>query len=440
MQHDILTEGWSATPYWLDGLGAAPLCAGDLPAEVDVVIVGSGYTGLNAALECARAGRSTLVLEAGDPGQGCSTRNGGQISTSIKPTLDRLSAKYGAERGRAIRREGETALRWIESRLAENGIACDFRRVGRFHAAHSPQAYEALARDAEELTRREGIAAHPVPRADQQAELGSDMYHGGVVYPDHAALDPARYHRGLLCAVLAAGALVRGHAAVTGIVRRRGGFEVETQRGRMRAGAVIVATNGYTTRATPWLQRRVIPIGSYIIATEALPRDLMDRLSPRDRIVSDTRKVVYYYRPSPDRTRILFGGRVSANETDPRVSAPRLHADMCRIHPELRAYRVTHSWMGRVAYTFDELAHTGIHDGVHYAMGYCGSGVSMASYLGMRIGQRVLGRKEGRTAFDDLPFPTRPLYSGNPWFLPPLVAYYRWRDRARDRRAGIAAE
>jgi len=434
MADSIWKEGWSPESYWLDGLGPAPAMSAEMPAEVDVAIIGSGYTGLNAAIECARGGKSVLVLEAGDPGFGCSTRNGGQISTSIKPSLDKLQAKYGLERGKAIRAEGEAALEWIETRIADEQIDCDFRRVGRFHAAHTPQVYDELARDAETLSRTEGIEAHMVPRDEQRAELGSDGYHGGVVFPRHAAVDPGRYHRGLLSAALSAGAQVRGHCAATGIQRRPVGFDVETERGRVRAGNVIVATNGYTTGLTPWLQRRVIPIGSYIIATEALPKELMDRLAPKDRIASDTRKVVYYYRPSPDRTRVLFGGRVSANETDPQISGPRLFHDMCRIYPELRDYKITHSWMGTVAYTFDELAHTGVHDGVHYALGYCGSGVSMASYLGMRIGQRVLGLKEGRTAFDDLPFPTRPLYTGTPWFLPPVVAWYRWLDRMQYER------
>jgi len=435
----IWQDGWSDHSYWLDGLGPAPAISVDLPAEADVVIIGSGYTGLNAAIECARGGKSVLVLDSGDPGHGCSTRNGGQISTSIKPSLQKLAAKYGAERGRAIRDEGETALTWIESRIAEEGIACDFARVGRFHAAHTPQAYEDLARDAERIGRTEGIEAHAVPRAEQHAELGSDGYHGGVVFPRHAAIHPARYHRGLLKSALDAGAQVIGHCAARGVTRRPTGFEVATEKGLVRAGDVIVATNGYTTAATPWLRRRVIPIGSYIIATEPLPPALMDRLSPKGRIASDTRKVVYYYRPSPDRTRILFGGRVSANETDTHVSGPRLFHDMCRIYPELRDYKISHSWMGTVAYTFDELAHTGTHDGVHYALGYCGSGVSMASYLGMRAGQKVLGLSEGRTAFDDLPFPTRPLYTGTPWFLPPVVAWYRWRDRMQYDRS-IAAE
>ncbi|MEE4189723.1 MAG: FAD-binding oxidoreductase, partial [Roseobacter sp.] len=181
-----------------------------------------------------------------------------------------------------------------------------------------------------------------------------------------------------------------------------------------------------------------IPIGSYVIATEELPKDLVSELFPTGRIASDTRKVVYYYRASPDGRRVIFGGRVSANETDTAISGPRLFADMCQIFPQLTSYGVTHSWMGRVAYTFDELAHTGVHDGVHYAMGYCGSGVSMASYLGHKLGQKVLGRAEGITAFDGLQNPTRPLYYGNPWFLPATVAWYRRQDRRQTDKAAAA--
>lgn len=432
---DIWAPGWRETPYWLEGLGEMPRADDTLPREVDVLVVGSGYTGLNAAIETARGGRSTLVVDAGAPGGGCSTRNGGQIGTSVKPSLGKLKAKYGEARARAIRGEGEAALAWIEHRIAEEGIDCGFARTGRFHAAHSPDAYEALAREAARLARHEGVEAHALPRAEQRRELGTGAYHGGVVFPRHAALDPARYHRGLLQAAHAAGAQVVGHCAALSLDRRADGFEVSTEKGRLRARDVIVATNGYTGRLMPWLRRRVIPIGSYIIATEEVPEALMRQLFPTGRVASDTRKVVYYYRPSPDGRRVLFGGRVSANETDPAVSGPRLYDDMCQLFPELRGYRISHSWAGTVAYSFDELAHTGVHDGVHYALGYCGSGVSMASYLGMRAGQKVLGLKEGATAFDGLPFPTRPLYSGTPWFLPPLVAWYRWRDRRQHRNA-----
>ncbi|MGB7260716.1 MAG: FAD-binding oxidoreductase [Albidovulum sp.] len=433
-----LTADCKNSAYWLDGVPAPPVLADGLPAHVDVVIVGSGYTGLNAAIETARGGRSTLVVDAEDPGFGCSTRNGGQISTSIKPSLEKLTRRFGPERARAIRKEGEHALDWIGSFVGQEGIDCDFRQCGRYHAAHTPGHYEDLARDTETQRRTEGIEAFAVPKAEQRRELGSDVYHGGVVFARHASVDPAKYHRGLLSRAIAAGAQILGQCAVTTIQRDSSGFVLSTEKGRVRARDVIVATNGYTTGLTPWLQRRVIPIGSYIIATEPLPKDLMAELFPTDRIASDTCKVVYYYRASPDGQRVLFGGRVSAKETDTKISGPKLFADMCRIFPQLSDYQVTHSWMGHVAYTFDELAHTGIHDGVHYAMGYCGSGVSMASYLGMRLGQKVLGLAEGQTAFDGLPNPTRPFYTGNPWFLPATVAWYRRQDRVQYERAAAA--
>lgn len=407
-----------------------------LPEElVDVAIVGSGYTGLHAALETARAGRSTLVLDAADPGWGCSTRNGGQISTSIKPALKKLSALYGAERALAIRKEGETALDWIETFINSEKIDCDFRRNGRFHAAHTPSQYEQLCKSAETLSREEGIEAYPVSASEQRSELGSDAYHGGLVFPKHASLHPAKYHRGLLTRAMTAGAQVVGHCAVTKAERQQNHFTLQTGKGQVKARDVIIATNGYTSNISPWLQRRVIPIGSYIIATEPLPVKLVDELFPGDRIASDTCKVVYYFRASPDRRRILFGGRVSARETNTLISGPRLFKDMCRIFPQLSGCKVTHSWMGFVAYTFDELAHIGVRDGMFYAMGYCGSGVSMASYLGKRVGQKLLGQVDGKTAFDGIKHPSRPFYTGKPWFLPATVALYRGMDKLQYKKA-----
>jgi glycine/D-amino acid oxidase-like deaminating enzyme len=150
---------------------------------------------------------------------------------------------------------------------------------------------------------------------------------------------------------------------------------------------------------------------------------------PRNRIVSDTRKVAFYYRASPDRQRILFGGRVSVNETDPVVSGPLLHADMVKIFPELGQTRISHSWCGLVAYTFAELMRVSRRDGVHYAMGYCGWGGAGWRAIAACLGQQVLGVDAGRTAFDGLEFESRPFYTGTPWFLAPSICYYRWRDR-----------
>lgn len=429
MPSTLFTPDARMAPYWWDHVPRPQLPERALPATADVVVVGSGYTGLHAALQTARAGRHTVVVDAEDAGWGCSTRNGGQVSTSVKPSFALLARRHGAERAREILREGQRSLAWLGEFIAAEGIDCDFGVVGRFHAAHNAVQFDALVRAAQSQPAGLEVPVQIVPRSEQRRELGTDAYWGGVVYLHHASVDPARYHQGLLQRVLAAGAEVHARCPVTRLQPEDGGVRVATARGEIRARDVVVATNGYTGALTPWLQRRVIPIGSYVIATEPLPAGLMDELMPTPRIVSDTRKVVFYYRPSPDRTRILFGGRVSVDETDPALSGPLLHADLVALFPALRDVRISHSWCGFVAYTFDELAHLGCRDGIHYAMGYCGSGVGMGSYLGLRIGQQVLGLPEGRTAFDGLSFQTRPLYTGNPWFLAPSIRYYRWRDR-----------
>ena len=429
----MLSADIKLTPLWLDDVPALDDPQIIPSAEVDVLVIGAGYTGLNAAIETARGGLSTTVLDAGLPGEGCSTRNGGQISTSVKPSLDQLTSRFGRERALAIRAEGANALQWIESRIASENIDCNFQRCGRFHAAHTPTHFGKLVDEVQAL-RREAIEVEPISRTDQRDHLGTDVYHGGLFFPNHASLHPARYHRGLLQSAEDAGASVVAYCAALDIQREGNRFRVQTEKGTIHCGDVIVATNGYTGPVTPWLQRRAIPIGSYIIATEPLPLKLVDELFPDNRIASDTCKVVYYYRASPDRQRVVFGGRVSAGEIDPHLSAKRLQAHMCRVFPQLQDSKISHAWSGKVAYSFDEMMHTGTHDGIHYAMCYCGSGVSMASYLGMRMGLKVLGKSEGKTAFDDLPFPTRPLYSGKPWFLPPIVAWYRLRDKLQRQR------
>jgi len=423
-----LLDNTKLAPYWWDDVPRETLPEAPLPATVDVAIVGAGYTGLHAALQTARGGRSTLVLDAEDAGWGCSTRNGGQVSTSIKPSFDALTRRFGASRAFDILQEGQRSLAWLGEFIERERITCDFNRVGRFHAAHNAAQYRALAERVENQPKGLQVAAYMVPRSEQHTELGTDAYSGGAIYEQHCSVHPARYHQGLLKRVMCAGAEIATRCPVTRIERQEHGFRVITPRGTLLARDVVIATNGYTGGLSPWLQRRVIPIGSYMIATDPLPEGLLDRLIPKNRIVSDTRKVVFYYRASPDRTRILFGGRVSHQEADPRISGPLLRAEMVKVFPELADIGISHSWCGFVAYTFDELMHVGVHDGMHYAMGYCGAGVGTASYFGARIGQQVLGLEEGRTALDGLAFQTQPLYRGNPWFLAPSVLYYRLRD------------
>ncbi len=426
---DIFAADYRDRSYWWDDAPRPAPSTETPPARVDVLVIGSGYTGLMAARETARGGRSTLVIDAQDAGFGCSSRNGGQVSTSIKPDLATLSGRYNQEIGFGIRKEGMNALDCVADLIESEKLDCDWRRVGRFHAAHNPRQYEALVALSKSQPKGLEVPTEVVPAAEQRREIGSDYYHGGIVYPQHASLHPGKYHLELMRIAKAAGVQVIDHCPATNIARDGSGFTVTTAKGKITARDVVVATNGYTRPLTPWQRRRVIPIGSYIIATEPWPKEKMLALIPRDRALSDTRKLVFYYRLSPDQTRILFGGRVAYMENNPRVSAPRLHDWMTRIFPQLKPAKVTHSWMGYVAYTFDTLPHIGKQDGLHYAMGYCGSGISLATYFGMRIGQQVLGRAEGRTPLDNIPFPTRPLYSGNPWFLAPSIFYYRLRDK-----------
>jgi glycine/D-amino acid oxidase-like deaminating enzyme len=430
MSPALFATDYRSEPYWWQGAPCPSCPQVALPDRCDVAIVGSGYTGLAAAIELARGGRQVLLLDAEDAGWGCSTRNGGQVSSSIKPSFSSLKARHGEAVALSVRREGLNALEWIDEFIKRERFDCDYSRVGRFHAAHNAAAYNRLAREAAHQPKGLEVEVQVVPRAEQHREIGSDLYHGGLVYPAHAALHPGKFHRGLLSRAQQAGATLITRCPVTAIARDRTGFRLNAPHGVVRAREVIVATNGYTTGLTPWLRRRIIPIGSYIIATEPLSEGLARRLIPNNRVVTDSRKVVFYYRLSEDRERMLFGGRVAAKEIDPLISAPRLHRRMSQVFPELAATKISRSWGGFIAYTFDALPHLGQHvDGIHYCMGYCGSGVSLAPYFGTRLAQQLLGKPEGRTALDGLTFQTRPLYSGNPWFIPAAIAYYQLRDR-----------
>lgn len=456
MNADIFAPNFKPMPFWWertprpvfgDGGDGGDGDAGDsnsgsaLPATAEVLIIGSGYTGLSAAIQTARHGRHTVVVDAESAGFGCSSRNGGQVSTSLKPAFPLLAKQYGAQVALEILREGNNALAFIESFIKDNAIDCDFNKVGRFHGAHSPRAFKQLQQKIADIPRALNIGAYLVAPADARAEVGTDLYHGGAVYPRHACIDPGRYHQGLLTCALKAGAEVVTHCKVNRITRNNASakqFTVDTARGSITADDVLVATSGYTGRATPWLRRRIIPIGSYIIATEELPDEVIARLIPNKRVVTDTRKLVVFYRACPARKRILFGGRVSLRETDARRSAVLLRRQMTDLFPQLKTARVTHSWFGFVGYSFDETPHIGEHDGVHYSMGYCGSGISLASYFGMRAGLKIIGDPRGVTALDNLTFPARAYYRGDPWFLAPTIGYYRWRDRREQRRAAQA--
>lgn len=418
------------TPFWWEAARPAPPPAPEaLPEAAEVVIIGGGYTGLSAALTLGRAGVAALVLDAEAIGWGASSRNGGMVSGGLKVAGTNLK-KLGPARAEALAREAAGSFPFIEELIAREGIDCAYARTGRFVAAWTPKHHAAMAGRCEWLADITGGAVRMLPAGRTSEELGSRRYHGGMVVEMAGALHPARYVRGLAQAAARAGATLRGGVRVNAIGRAGDGFRIATAAGEVRARAVLSATNGYSLGGpNAWLARRLIPVGSYIIATEELPTETMRRLFPNGRMVSDSRRVLNYFRPDPDGIRVLWGGRASFSPTSPEAAAPVLHRMMVSVFPELAGARISHSWTGNVAFTFDFLPHIGAHDGVHFAAGCQGSGVAMQTWLGHQVALKILGRANQPSAFDGLPFPTLPLYAGRPWFLPIVGEWYRLRDR-----------
>jgi glycine/D-amino acid oxidase-like deaminating enzyme len=430
---DILASGFKTEPYWWEA--APPFAADDrpVPERVHVAIVGSGYCGLSAALELARAGTSVAVLESGSLGQGASSRNGGMVSGTIKLDWAGLEPRFGRTRGGALLDAARESFEYLEGLIEREELDADYERTGRFIVACNPLQFREL-NDAVKRLGERAATVQIVPREEQRREIGSDLYHGGVVIEQAGGLHPAKLHCSMLRATCGAGVKLCAHAEVRALERDGASSRLHTARGDLRAEEVLVATNGYTGRVTPALRRRVIPVTSYIIATEELPLELTSELSPRARMFVDWNRLLSYFRLSPDRRRVLFGGRVSLREVDERRSAQALYRRMCRVWPQLDGVRITHSWKGNVAFTFDRLPHMGLRDGLHFAMGCNGSGVAMATWLGWQSALKLLGRQHQPCPFETLDFPTRPLYVGRPWFLPAVGAWYRLLDGLDARR------
>lgn len=426
----------STDPYWW--LAARPTADGSspVPDETDVAIVGSGYTGLNAAIELADRGFKVTVLEAREFGHGASTRSGGHVSSGLNLGKGPSAAKpsplistLGEARYKGLLNEASQSMDRIQMMIEREKIDCHFGIGGRFVAAYTQSHYDSLAAKISVLDHDGKSGCRMVPRDQQRDEIGSDYYFGGMVVERSGKLHPAMYHRGLLDACRRRpGITLCANTRVTAIEPSGSGFRVTAGDAELRAADVLLSTNGYSQKPSPWLKRRVIPLASCIIATEELDPELIKRLIVNDRSINDTKRVLNYFRVSPDRKRIIFGGRETFFTQDPLESGRRLYARLVRLYPELAKTRITHSWTGMVAMTFDHLPHIGRENGIYYAAGCNGSGVAMMSYLGYRIGATIAGAND-RSAFDGLTFPTRPLYTGKTWFLPAVGAYFKSMDK-----------
>jgi glycine/D-amino acid oxidase-like deaminating enzyme len=428
MPDAVLSPDFKTDPYWWE---AAPRPEPEqvaLPESVDVAVVGSGYTGLSAALTLARGGRDVIVLEADRLGEGASTRNGGYAAKISLFNFSQLHAKFGAERAITLYKETKIARDYTVGLIEGEQISCHHKTPGRLVAVRTAKQYEAAARDIELMRKLVDAASEMVSASEMRRELGSDFYQGGQILPDAGDLHPALYHQGLLDRVVSAGARVVGQTTVLGVAHENGGFAVRTGRGTLKAREVVLATNGHTGPATPYFQHRVIPIDCYTIATEPLAPDVMRELFPTGRTVIDTSYMFYAMRPSPDGSRLLFIGRTGLRDSDLRHTARELHRSMTEVFPMLREVGLTHCWRGGLGMTFDFMPHIGVREGMHFAIGMNGAGVLTGTYLGHKLGLRILGEADTETAFDGGTFPTMPFYRGKPWFMPLVMAYYKASD------------
>lgn len=432
----IFHPDFKPKPYWWEAYEPQALEPRELPKAARVAIVGAGYAGIATALELAKQGIEAVVLEANEPGFGASSRNAGFVGS-----YSNLSTRYGWKKGagdKELERQSHSdaldsgAL--VHRLIREEGIDCHWSLPGHYIAAWTPGHYRAMAAKVAHLNALGDWGAALVPPERRREELATDFYHGGMTIAQSGLIHPALYYQGLLAACERRGVPVCAKAPVTKLSQNGDKWRVETPRGAVEADEVVIATNGYTGEVTPQFKRRLVPIGSYMIATEELPEGMVQTLIPKGRSCTDSRRVLSYCRPAPDGRRLLFGGRVRFALTDPTETARLLYPLMLERFPQLEGTRITHGWTGTLGFTFDERSHMGRMEGLHYALGCNGAGIAMMTYLGTQTGRKIAKAANYRCSFDRPEFPTHPLYDGNPWFVPFVGRYFKardWLDRKR---------
>lgn len=418
--------------YWLDsGERFAQDGEAPLPDRATTVVVGGGFTGLAAARHLAMAGAQVVLIEAGRIAGEASGRNGGQCNNGIAGDFAALATRFGAERATALYRAFDTGVDRVEAIVAEEAIDCDFTRNGKLKLADKPEHVAKLARAAEVLAKTVEPDIRLLDRTGLADEIRSDAFHGGLVFPRSASLHMGRFAAGLARAAVRHGASLHEQTPLTGHSHMAGGHHrLVTPRGTIVADQVLLATGASMAGPFGWLRRRIVPIGSFIVATEPLG-DLAGTIMPGRRNGTTTRNIGNYFRLTAD-DRLIFGGRARFALSSPRNdvrSGAILRARMLEIFPALADVRIAHNWGGIVDLTADRLPRAGIRDGVHYAMGYSGHGTQISVLMG-EVTARIMSGTDPAEAnpFHGIDWPAVPGHFGPPWFLPLVGAYYRYQD------------
>jgi glycine/D-amino acid oxidase-like deaminating enzyme len=417
---------WHTTVQMPDDSSMTPI-----PEKVDVGIIGGGFTGLSAARMLAKNGVNVAVLEANTIGWGASSRNGGMVLTGLKLGMQTVVNKYGRETAKKLFQCSLDAIETVEQIVREENINCGFARYGHLLTANKPKHFDGLKQEMEFMEKEFNHKLHLIPRAEQHAEIGSDIYHGALLDECSGGLNPAQYMAGLAQAAEKAGASLHARARVTRLEREGNGFLIETERGSLRAESVLVGTSGYTGNVTKKLQRKIIPIGSFIIATERLQEPLVKEISPNNRMIFDSMHYLNYFRLWDNR--LIFGGRAAFFPETSRTiqrSAEILRREMIQVYPQLKDVKVEYVWGGTLDFAFDMMPHVGETEGIYYSLGYAGHGVAMATYLGKTVAEAMLKGTIHEHPFARIPFPSAPfgLYNGFPWFLPFAGAWHKILD------------
>ena len=398
--------------------------SGDL--TVDVCIIGAGFTGLSAALELAEAGYKVAVLEAREVGYGASGRNGGQICTGFSPGQQRIEAQLGKENAVKCFAIAEEAKKLIVERIAKYEIDCDLK-WGYLHAIPKPSQFESLKEWKDEWDELGYTDTEILDRAELEQRLGTRIYHGALREGGAGHFHPLNFCLGLAKAAVAAGAQIFENSAVLG-VDQGPTITARTAQGRVSAKFLIIGCNAYVGQMMPELYGRIMPVTSYIIATEPLGENRAKSLIRDNDAVANTNFIVDYFRLTRD-TRLLFGGRASYSTLEPPNLGAYMRPRMLSVFPDLKDVKIDHAWGGYIAITSNRIPDCGrLSPTVYYAHGYSGQGVALTGLYGKLMAEAIRGTAE---RFDllarikHLPFP------GGSLRTPMLVAammYYRIRD------------